>query len=97
MTHAHCVLLVEDNVESAEAFEAILELSGAAVVCAPHSRQALEILALERDFCLILLDLMMPVMDGYAFRDVQRADPELSTIPVVCCQASTSTRRSNSG
>jgi len=83
MAHAHCVLLVEDNVESAEAFEAILNVSGAAVVCAPHGRRALEILSHEGDFCLILLDLMMPVMDGYAFRDVQRADPQLSTIPVV--------------
>jgi CheY-like chemotaxis protein len=81
--HAHRVLLVEDNDESAEAFEAVLTLSGAAVVRAPHGRRALEILSREHDFCLILLDLMMPVMDGYAFREVQRADPELSIIPIV--------------
>jgi CheY-like chemotaxis protein len=83
MGHAHRVLLVEDNAESAKAFAAILESSGNAVVRAPHGRRALEILSHERDFCLILLDLLMPVMDGYGFREVQRADPALSNIPIV--------------
>ena len=37
---------------------------------------------------LILLDLMMPKMDGWEFRDVQRADPDLSRVPVVIVSAS---------
>jgi CheY-like chemotaxis protein len=83
MGHAHRVLLVDDDVESADALAALLNTSGTAVVCAPHGRRALEILSDECDFCLILLDLLMPVMDGYTFREVQRADPALSNIPIV--------------
>ena len=83
MAHAHRVLLIDDDAESSEAVAALLRMSGSAVVYAPNGRRALEILSNERDFCLILLDLLMPVMDGYAFREVQRADPMLSDIPVV--------------
>lgn len=83
MGHAHRVLLVDDDVEASEALAAVLRMSGVAVVCAHHGRRALEVPRDEHDFCLILLDLLMPVMDGYAFREVQRADPVLSTIPIV--------------
>jgi CheY-like chemotaxis protein len=83
MGHAHCVLLIDDDVQSSEALLALLHMSGTAVVHAPNGRRALDILSEKRDFCLILLDLLMPVMDGYAFREAQRADPMLSTIPVV--------------
>ena len=37
--------------------------------------------------CLILLDLMMPVMDGASFREAQRSDPRLASIPVVVLSA----------
>ena len=42
---------------------------------------------------LILLDLMMPVMDGWAFRAAQLADERLATIPVVILSAATDVRR----
>lgn len=79
----HRVLLVEDNTDSAEAFRTTLEAAGCEVVVAFHGADALAILRYDRDFCTILLDLMMPVMDGQAFREAQQRDPMLADIPVV--------------
>jgi CheY-like chemotaxis protein len=42
---------------------------------------------MDRPPCLILLDLMMPIMDGEAFRQAQMNDPALSSIPVVVVSA----------
>ena len=79
----HRILLIEDNTDSAEAFRTVLEMAGFEVVVAFHGADALAILRYDRDFCTILLDLMMPVMDGWAFREAQQRDPTLAEIPVV--------------
>jgi len=57
-------------------------------VRAPNGAAALdELRTAERAPCVILLDLMMPVMDGREFRTQQRGDPSLRTIPVVVLSA----------
>ena len=77
------ILIVEDN----ELNRAILREILAAdyqVLEAGNGQEALDILQQRRDsVALILLDVMMPVMDGYAFLDRIKADPELSLIPVI--------------
>ena len=77
------ILIVEDN----ELNRAILceILSGDyEVLEAENGQEALEVLQQHRDsIALILLDVMMPVMDGYAFLDRIREDAELSLIPVI--------------
>jgi CheY-like chemotaxis protein len=82
------VLLVEDDVDVREAVTDTLEDAGYRVLAARHGQEAL---ALLRDGgtrpCLILLDLMMPVMDGWQFRELQSKDPALADIPVVALSA----------
>jgi len=80
--HRHGVLLVEDDYDTREAFTAILESIGLAVVGAANGREALEQLWGGLRPCLIILDIAMPEMDGYAFRRAQLADPTLADIPV---------------
>lgn len=82
------VLVVEDDFDIAEAMREMLELEGFDVACAMHGRDALQKLRADRDgTCLILLDLRMPVMDGYAFREEQLGDRTLARIPVVVVTA----------
>ena len=80
--HRHTVMLVDDNDDLREAFvllAAAMELDAVAYGSAPH---ALEALRGGLRPCLILLDLAMPEMDGFAFRREQLKDPELACIPV---------------
>jgi CheY-like chemotaxis protein len=64
-----------------------LELEGFQVEVAANGRQALERLTAGMHPCVILLDLMMPVMDGWQFRREQVRDRELAEIPVIVVSA----------
>ncbi len=64
-----------------------LELEGFHVEMAANGQQALERLQTGMHPCLILLDLMMPVMDGWQFRQQQARDAQLSRIPVIVVSA----------
>ena len=78
------VLVVEDDRDIREAVREILEDHAYEPVEAENGAVALEVLrAGQPDPCLILLDVMMPVMDGFQFRAEQEKDPSLSAIPVV--------------
>lgn len=77
------ILVVEDDPDCLDAVADALEASGYQVMRAVHGRQALELLRGNGPADLILLDLMMPVMDGREFLARQRSDPHLSAIPVV--------------
>jgi CheY-like chemotaxis protein len=82
------VLLVEDDVDVREAVSDTLQDAGYRVLSARHGKEALELLRSGGSRpCLILLDLMMPVMDGWQFRELQSKDPALSDIPVVALSA----------
>ena len=83
------VLIVDDDDMIREALQSALEDAGLAVRTAHHGRAALETLdAWHPD--LILLDLMMPVMDGWTFREAQRARPAAAYIPVIVFSAARS-------
>ncbi len=87
---AGLVLVVDDDEATREAHALALRRSGIRVVTARDGRHALEQLRLcpEEDRpCCILLDLMMPVMDGWQFRAEQRRDPRLAAVPVIVCSA----------
>ena len=81
------VLIVEDDRDTREMLERFLELEGFSVRSAPNGREALETLQREGRACVILLDLMMPVMNGWEFRQVQARDPRFSDIPVIVVTA----------
>jgi CheY-like chemotaxis protein len=81
------ILLVEDDADLRESLCRVLEDAGYEVDGVRNGREALEYLRREEPPCVVLLDLMMPVMTGWEFRDVQRGDPALSDIPVVILTA----------
>ncbi|MCP3139968.1 response regulator [Pyxidicoccus xibeiensis] len=83
------VLVVEDDADLRAAVADILEDEGFVVHVAENGRDALEELGhMGHMPCVVLLDLMMPVMDGFAFMERFRADPVLSQVPVVVFSAS---------
>ena len=82
------VLVVEDDANVREVIAETLEGEGYDVISAANGLEALRCLrgALTPP-CLILLDLMMPVMDGWQFRDEQKKDPSIALVPVVVLSA----------
>jgi CheY-like chemotaxis protein len=93
---AHCpVLIVEDDDDLREMMAQLLALEGFGSETAANGREALEYLS-KGDFPeVILLDLMMPVMDGWEFRRRQQNDPLLAAVPVVVLSALDTTRASD--
>ena len=84
--HSACVLLVEDDRDIREAVAAVLEAEGYTVLTAENGKQALE--ALERGQpCVVLLDLMMPVMNGWDFMEEVKKSRRLADLPVVVVSA----------
>lgn len=77
------VLVVDDDFDIRTMLGMTLELEGYAVELAAHGRDALERLRADPHAQLILLDLRMPVMNGWQFREAQRANPAIADIPVV--------------
>lgn len=82
------VLVVEDDREQRETLCAMLDLEGFGHAEAANGREALDYLDQSRLPCVVLLDLDMPVMNGWVFRAQQLADERLSSIPVVVVTAS---------
>ena len=77
------VLIVDDTADARDAMKALLELKGYPVVTATDGQEALDELRHGLHPALILLDLMMPRIDGFRFRKEQLLDPRLSRIPVI--------------
>ena len=81
------VLIVEDDLDTREMLGRFLELEGYRVETAENGKRALERLGSGMGACVILLDLMMPVMDGWQFRQEQIRDASLADIPVIVVSA----------
>lgn len=81
------VMIVEDDFDIRDALTQILEFEGYHVVVAGNGQEALMQLRDGQKPGLILLDLMMPVMDGWQFRVEQQKDARLNAIPVVIISA----------
>jgi len=81
------VLLVEDDPSTAETVSDVLTVEGHTVVQARDGHAAMSILARSERPCLVLLDLLMPGMDGDAVLDAMQRDRRLSSLPVVVTSA----------
>jgi CheY-like chemotaxis protein len=81
------VLVVEDDADTREALAAVLQSHGFRVAEAEDGAAALSHLRAAKCVCLIVLDLFMPRMNGWTFRQEQVKDPALASIPVLVVSA----------
>jgi CheY-like chemotaxis protein len=94
-TNGEVVLVVEDDPATANALLEFLRLAGHETMAAGNGKEALDILTADPapTVCLVILDLMMPVMDGWELRSRMLADRRLAALPVIVVTADTNARR----
>jgi CheY-like chemotaxis protein len=81
------VLVVEDDPDIRELLEEMLDAGGHRVLTASNGREALEVLERVAGPCLVLLDLMMPVMSGFAFLEAVQRRPDHARVSVLLISA----------
>jgi CheY-like chemotaxis protein len=81
------ILVVDDERDIREVLQTALEMEGYRVQTAANGKEALALLEREPGLQLVLLDLMMPVMNGLEFLGTVRRDPRLQDLPVVVVSA----------
>ncbi len=86
------ILVAEDDEDIRQDLITLLETQGLEAVGARNGAEALALLE-KAPFSVVLLDLMMPVMDGWAFRQAQRSRPELAAVPVVILSGAADARQ----
>lgn len=82
------ILIVEDEAATRDILSELLQNDGRLIVTAADGKEAFECLTKLPRPCLILLDLMMPRMDGFEFLRRQSADPSLVGIPTIVLSSS---------
>jgi CheY-like chemotaxis protein len=85
--HGRKVLIVDDDVRNVFALTSVLEGRGMLVVFAENGREGVECLEANDDIALILMDLMMPEMDGYEAMTAIRARAEHQALPIIALTA----------
>jgi CheY-like chemotaxis protein/signal transduction histidine kinase len=81
------VLVVDDDVRNIFALSSALERRGMTVLTASTGREALETLESTTDVAIVLMDVMMPEMDGYQTMNAIRGKPELRRLPIIALTA----------
>jgi CheY-like chemotaxis protein len=84
---AKTILLIEDELDIREALAEVLISEGYAVQSAANGQEGLDLLQNHPSPSLILLDLMMPILDGWAFLSRRMADPQMQHLPVIIMSA----------
>lgn len=87
------VLIIEDDDDVREALAQLLEDEGYGVHAAHNGREGLQIASQKAPPRVIVLDLMMPVMNGWEFLAARRNDPRLRDVPVVVVSATGDSER----
>ena len=82
------ILVIDDDPAICQTIKDVLEIYGFSIVTASDGYDGINKLQIMQEKpCLILLDLMMPGMNGWGFLDYHRSHPELSDVPVIICSA----------
>jgi CheY-like chemotaxis protein len=81
------VLVVDDDVRNIFALSSVLERRGMIVLTAGTGREAIETLETTPDLAIVLMDIMMPEMDGYETMQVIRRNPALQRLPIIALTA----------
>lgn len=87
MGNCKSILIIEDDEAIRETLRFAVAMEGFQVLTASNGREGLEILSRQKAPCLILLDLMMPVMNGWEFVLELQKDMRLSSHPIVVVTA----------
>jgi CheY-like chemotaxis protein len=85
--HSHTILIVDDDYDIRRTFSEILEDEGYSTIAARNGADALQILHEKQRPCVVLLDLMMPVVDGWEVVGRLSAFEDLAGIPIVLVTA----------
>jgi CheY-like chemotaxis protein len=83
----HKILVVDDDADIREVLSEVLIESGHDVMTASNGLEGLQILRDGWSPCMVLLDLMMPVMDGFTFLERVQSIPALARVPIVVLTA----------
>jgi CheY-like chemotaxis protein len=86
-TQCKGILVVEDDDNIRDTVRQILELEGYKVHVAENGKRAIEVLENLKYPCLILLDLMMPVMNGWQFLEARKKNTVIADLPVIVVSA----------
>jgi len=81
------VLVVDDDVRNIFALTSLLENHEVQVISATNGRQAIDILQKSADLSMVLMDIMMPEMDGYETMREIRSVPDFRTLPILALTA----------
>ncbi|MFF3263428.1 HAMP domain-containing protein [Streptomyces sp. NPDC002932] len=81
------VLIVDDDIRNVFALTSVLEQHGLAVLYAENGREGIEVLEQHDDVTVVLMDIMMPEMDGYATTSAIRRMPQFAGLPIVALTA----------
>jgi signal transduction histidine kinase/CheY-like chemotaxis protein len=81
------ILVVEDDIRNVYALSSVLEARGASVVIARNGREAVEAAERRPDVDLVLMDIMMPEMDGYEATQRLRAQARFARLPIIAVTA----------
>ena len=81
------VLVVDDDMRNIFALSSVLERRGMAVLTAGTGREAISMLESTPDVAIVLMDIMMPEMDGYATMQVIRQNPSFRRLPIIALTA----------
>jgi CheY-like chemotaxis protein len=83
----HKILVIDDDVRNLFAVTSLLEKRGAQVIPAGSARESFEVLERTPDVSLVLMDMMMPEIDGYEATRRLRRDPRYRDLPIVALTA----------
>ncbi|WP_042440938.1 HAMP domain-containing protein [Streptacidiphilus albus] len=81
------VLIVDDDIRNVFALTSVLEQYGLTVLYAENGREGIEVLEQHEDVSLVLMDIMMPEMDGYATTEAIRRMPQFAGLPIIALTA----------
>ncbi|MDO0937066.1 HAMP domain-containing protein [Streptomyces sp. DG2A-72] len=81
------VLIVDDDIRNVFALTSVLEQHGLSVLYAENGREGIEVLEQHDDAAVVLMDIMMPEMDGYATTTAIRRMPQFAGLPIIALTA----------
>ncbi|WP_084715230.1 HAMP domain-containing protein [Streptacidiphilus rugosus] len=81
------VLIVDDDIRNVFALTSVLETFGLGVLYAENGREGIEVLEQHEDVAVVLMDIMMPEMDGYATTEAIRRMPQFAGLPIIALTA----------